>query len=345
MLIPIIIILFLFFYLIENIIKYHVKIDYFKNFSILGHLRSKKNNPPFPIDVVYTWKGEKFSNNIRDSYNNELKYSLRSVDLYAPWVNKIYILVDAPKKYPSWINKSNNKIVMVDTTETFPSSKYLPNSNSNAIETTITNIPNLSEHYIYFCDDIFIGRPCKYTEFFTNDGKALVDYNCILNNSVLKFKDINLLNIQFPPTVNKYYKHIPIPQIKSVIKDFNMIYSDYIEWIRSTKKRIGTGYNICKDNKLNSPCQQIHYPICKYMYLQNKAILINNDVENRKEFIMNNQLYNNGIESKLDILLKKKPLFFCINDDETDPIKRIRVKNDMLNFFMKYYPQKASFEI
>ena len=47
---------------------------------------------PFPIDVVYTWKGERVTDNIRDSYNNELQYSLRSIDLYAPWVNKIYIL-------------------------------------------------------------------------------------------------------------------------------------------------------------------------------------------------------------------------------------------------------------
>ena len=46
--------------------------------------------PPFPIDVVYTWKGEDKSNDIRLGYNHELKYSLRSVDLYAPWVNKIY---------------------------------------------------------------------------------------------------------------------------------------------------------------------------------------------------------------------------------------------------------------
>lgn len=335
MVIAIVIILFICFYLLNNILKSYNKINNFKNFD--------NNKTPFPIDVVYTWKGEKVSNNIRDSYNYELKYSLRSVDLFAPWVNKIYILVDAPKKYPSWINPLNNKIVMVDTTETFPSSKYLPNSNSNAIESTITNIPNLSEHYIYFCDDIFLGKPCKYTEFFTPDGKALVDYYCKINNSLLLDKNVNLLKINFPPTVNKYYKHIPIPQIKSVIKDFINTYPDYIEWIRSTKKRLGTGSDVCKKYKLHCPCQQIHYPICKYMYLKNKAILINNNVPNRMEFIMNNQLYN-GIETKLDKLLRIRPLFFCINDDEKDPIKRIRVRNDMLDFFNKYYPNKASFE-
>lgn len=334
MVILIVIILFTCFYLINNILKNYNKIDNFQNFD---------NNPPFPIDVVYTWKGEKISNNIRESYNYELKYSLRSIDLYVPWVNKIYILVDAPKKYPSWIKKSNSKIVMVDTTETFPSSKYLPNSNSNAIESTITNIPNLSEYYIYFCDDIFLGRPCKYTEFFTHDGKALIDYYSKNNKNILRNNNINLLKINFPPSVNKYYKHIPIPQIKSVIKDFINQYPDYIDWIRNIKNRLGTGYNICKKYNLYSPCQQIHYPICKYMYLKNKAILINNNVPNRVKFIGNNQIYN-GSETKLDKLLRVRPLFFCINDDETNPVKRIRVRNDMLNFFNKYYPNKASFE-
>lgn len=304
----------------------------------------KELSTPFPIDIVYTWKGEKITNNIRDSYNYELKYSLRSIDLYAPWVNKIYILVDAPKKYPSWIDSSNKKIVIVDTTETFQNLKYLPNSNSNAIETTIINIPNLSEHYIYLCDDIFLGREAKYTDFFTIDGKALVDYYCKINNSMLINDNINLLNIKLPPTVNKFYPHIPIPQLKSVVKDFYNEYYDYIEWIRNTKNRIGIGCNICSEYKLYCPCQQIHYPICKYMYLRNKAILIDN--RNRTIFIMNNSIYlNNSNKTVFDKIMYEKPLFFCINDDEKNPQKRIIVRNYMLNFFINYYPEKASFEL
>ena len=30
--------------------------------------------------------------------NNELQYSIRSVIKYAPWINKIYILMNPPKK-------------------------------------------------------------------------------------------------------------------------------------------------------------------------------------------------------------------------------------------------------
>ena len=47
--------------------------------------------PPFNIDVVYTWAGEQKSSDERLSYNNELKYSIRSVLKNAPWINRIFI--------------------------------------------------------------------------------------------------------------------------------------------------------------------------------------------------------------------------------------------------------------
>jgi len=297
--------------------------------------------PPFPIDVVYTWKGEEVTENIRTSYNHELKYSLRSIDLYAPWVNKIYILTDYPKKYPSWIKSDTSKIIMIDTTETFSNPIYLPNSNSNAIETTITNIKGLSEHYIYFCDDIFLGNKTKYTDFFTYDGKAVVDKYVMETTQILRDEKYNNFNIKYPPSNNRMYKHIPIPQIKSIVKEFNQEYSEYIHWIRMTKNRNRRGFDICKTNGLNTPCQQIHYPICKYMYAKNKAILTDNDDPEKAIFIGNS--YTNLIESLNNVIIVK-PLFFCINDSQRDINKREQARNIVLQFFTFYFTNKPSFE-
>ena len=297
---------------------------------------------PFPIDVVYTWKGERVTDNIRDSYNNELQYSLRSIDLYAPWVNKIYILTDYPVKYPSWINKNNNKIILIYTKDTFPSPDYLPNANSNAIESTIVNIKSLSEHYIYFCDDFFIGKKTRYTDFFTPDGKAIVDKITMESNELLKDKKYIMLNIIFPPSVCKMYKHIPLPQIKSCIIEFNKKYADYIHWIRMTKTRNRRGFDICEMSGLNSPCQQIHYPICKYMYLNDKAVFGDYEDKQKIIFVKSNK---NNLQELLDKIYKGRPLFFCINDDETDINKRKIVRQQVLNFFIAYFPNKASFEL
>lgn len=301
--------------------------------------RKRKNTTPFPIDVVYTWKGENKSNNVRHSYNNEIKYSLRSIEAYAPWVNKIYILMNT-KKQPSWI-KENDKVIIVGHTDTFPSSKYLPNINSNAIETTIANIHGLSEHYIYFNDDIFLGNNVKYTDFFTPDGKAIVcDYSKTTVDT-LKSPDNNKLNIDFPPNSDMIYKHIPIPQIKSLVIEFNKKYKDYIEWIRMTKKRKGVGFDVCESNELNTPCQQIHTPIVKFMTLKNKTKL--KDLS--KSSIT---MYTHTNDSELSKILRKiannKPKFYCINDTEENPAKRKLIIKKMMNFFNEMYPQKASFE-
>lgn len=317
---------------------------YLINFNI--KIRKEKfiirNN--FPIDIVYTWKGEDFSNNIRNSYNYELKYSLRSIDEHAPWVNKIYILTDYPKKFPSWIKEDNDKIIIVDIKETFGNDDFLPNTNSNAIETTIINIKGLSEHYIYFCDDIFLGRKTSRNDFFTNDGKALVDKNTEIDNFILINQDDNRLNIDFPLTVNNMYPHIPIPQIKSLVIEFYNLYPDFIDWIRKTKKRRSIGCNICRKYNLHCPCQQIHYPICKYMYHRDKAVLTNNTDIKKAMFFMNNKLYLSNGKCILDNIILIRPLFFCINDDERNSKKRIRVRKDMLDFFNKYYPKKPLFE-
>jgi hypothetical protein len=230
---------------------------------------------------------------------------------------------------------------MIDTTETFPHPSYLPNSNSNAIESTIPNINNLSEHYIYFCDDIFLGKKTKYTDFFTYDGKAIVDKYVLETSPILINEKNNINNIKYPPSTGRMYKHIPIPQIKSCVQEFYEEYSEYIHWVRMTKKRNNKGFDVCQSNGLNTPCQQIHYPICKYMYAQNKAITTDNDESKKCIFVKNK--YNNLIYA-LNRIIVIKPLFFCINDDQTDVSKRAEAINTVLQFFEVYFPNKPSFE-
>lgn len=297
------------------------------------------SKPPFPIDIVYTWKGENKSKNVRLSYNYELKYSLRSIFLNAPWVNKVFILMNK-KDTPSWI-KNNDKIVIIDHLDTFPSTEYLPNFNSNAIETTIANIEGLSEHYIYFNDDIFLGRKTKYTDFFTPSGKVLIDeYISKKTRNILKDENDNKLNIEFPPGYKEIHKHIPIPQIKSLVLEFNKKYEDYIHWIRMTKKRKNKGFDICEKNNLNAPCQQVHFQIYNYIYLNHKAVL----TSHKKKLVYVPNI-DPKFSKKLEKILSKKPLFFCINDVETDPKKREHIRETMLWFFNEYFPNKASFEI
>lgn len=153
-----------------------------------------KNKVDFPVDLVYTWvdgndpvwreKRNKYMperpttghvpNHINDARwreNNELMYSLRSVELYAPWINRIYIVTDG--QCPKWLDRNHPKIRIVDHSEILPVDA-LPVFSSHAIESCIYRIPGLSEHFIYGNDDTFFGSPTQPEDFFNADGTPIV---------------------------------------------------------------------------------------------------------------------------------------------------------------------------
>lgn len=144
----------------------------------------------FPIDLVYMWvDGNDPKWRERRSHymggaeacpvqqearwidNQELRYSLRSVEMYAPWINHIYIVTD--NQCPKWLNVANPKITIVDHREILPTDA-LPLFNSTAIETCLHRIPGLSEHFIFGNDDMIFSAPVSPDSFFKADGMPIV---------------------------------------------------------------------------------------------------------------------------------------------------------------------------
>ena len=135
-----------------------------------------------PIDVVYTWvdgsdpawlarkaaaQDEYFqrtgvlhalaANDSRFASRDELRYSLRSLDMYADWVRHVYLVTD--NQVPAWLDTSNPRLTVVTPRELFGDRGRLPTFNSHAIESQLHRIDGLSEHYLYLNDDVFFGRP------------------------------------------------------------------------------------------------------------------------------------------------------------------------------------------
>lgn len=106
--------------------------------------------------------------------HDELKFSLRSVELYMPWINHIFIVTNG--QIPQWLDTNNPKISIVTHKEIMPADA-LPTFNSNAIEACIPNIPNLSEHFLYANDDMFISGSVEEDFFFASDGRPYVFLN------------------------------------------------------------------------------------------------------------------------------------------------------------------------
>ncbi|MFE2284076.1 stealth conserved region 3 domain-containing protein [Streptomyces sp. NPDC059443] len=147
----------------------------------------------FPVDVVYTWvddtdlawrerrdtakrdagiatDGGADSGDVRFRNRDELRYSLRSLAMYAPWVRNIYLVTD--DQTPDWLDTTQPGIKVVSHREIFTDPSWLPTFNSHAIESQLHRIEGLSEHFLYFNDDVFLGAPVSPTAFFDSNGTA-----------------------------------------------------------------------------------------------------------------------------------------------------------------------------
>ncbi|MFW4406572.1 stealth family protein [Lactiplantibacillus paraplantarum] len=148
-------------------------------------------NVGFPIDFVVTWvdgndamwrqKKAKYEIGENESRKNDeiatnryrefglFKYWFRSIQKNAPWVRKIYIVTD--NQTPEFLDLNNPKVEIVDHKDII-NQKYLPTFDSNTIDWNLFKIDGLSEHFVYFNDDMFINKPVVPEDFFSSEGKA-----------------------------------------------------------------------------------------------------------------------------------------------------------------------------
>ncbi len=99
-----------------------------------------------------------------------LKYWFRSVERFAPWVNRIFFVTCGQK--PDWLDESNPRLRLVDHKDYIPS-EYLPTFQSNTIELNLHRIADLSERFVLFNDDTFLLRPAE-PEFFFKKGLPVI---------------------------------------------------------------------------------------------------------------------------------------------------------------------------
>ncbi|OJU49322.1 MAG: hypothetical protein BGN96_11025 [Bacteroidales bacterium 45-6] len=135
---------------------------------------------PDEIDIVLPWvdgndpvwrlrfdcfsdleKGDK--RNIRFRDWGLLQYWFRGVEKFAPWIRKIHFITSG--ELPEWINLESPKLNWVKHEDYIPQ-EFLPTFSSNVIEIFMHRIKDLSEHFIYFNDDVFLTAPTKPADYF-----------------------------------------------------------------------------------------------------------------------------------------------------------------------------------
>lgn len=128
------------------------------------------------------WEG-RFSDQISSAedangifrFNSEeemLRYWFRSVEAFAPWVNRIHFITCGQK--PVWLKENHPQLNLVNHQDFIPS-KYLPTFNSITIEMNLHRIQDLSERFVYFNDDMFLLRPVESSFFFKDSWPVLIN--------------------------------------------------------------------------------------------------------------------------------------------------------------------------
>ena len=134
--------------------------------------------------------------------NGFLKYWFRGVEAFAPWVNHVFFITC--DQHPKWLNTKHPKLICINHKDYIPDI-FLPTFNANTIEMNLHRIHGLSEHFVYFNDDMFLVKPIS-EDFFFREGKPVLDTKIIYppsdsihNFERLLFNDFKLVNSTFNP--------------------------------------------------------------------------------------------------------------------------------------------------
>ncbi|WP_046729123.1 stealth family protein [Streptomyces humi] len=212
----------------------------------------------YPIDIVYTWVDdsdpawraskaaarqwadgstplhEQADNDARYTSRDELRYSLRSIHQFVPWVRNIFLVTAG--QVPAWLDTEYPGLRVVDHREIFSDPRALPTFNSHAIESQLHHIPDLAEHFLYLNDDVFFGRPVRPEQFFHPNGltkffmsKALIPSGQIspddLPVNAAGKNSRGLIAQQFGTVISQKMKHTPHALRRSVLTEIEQVYA------------------------------------------------------------------------------------------------------------------------
>ncbi len=285
-----------------------------------------------------------------------LKYWFRGVEKFAPWVRYVYFVTDDQK--PVWLNTEHPKLRWVKHTDFIPE-EYLPTFSCQAIEWNLHRIPDISEQFVFFNDDVFLIDETKPEDFFV-DGKPC---------------DLPCLGPLYP---NGFFAHILFNNIELLNRHFSLkksIRENPAKWVRCQPvsgllKLLIYGRRDLIPNSV-SPHIQLSYLKKTYEELWEKEYKIihktccsklrtkevvtsycvrdwqifSGNFHPRKPIGKNFHTATMAYDHKaIEYLRGQKGKTICLNDTE-DEQDFVQHKKLIIDAFEKLLPEKSSFEL
>lgn len=187
----------------------------------------------------------KTTNSGRYSSHDELRFLLRSLYYYAPYVRTIHLVTDSQK--PAWLDIDDPRINLVDHRDIIDA-KYLPTFNSDAIESCLWKIPGLSERFLYFNDDILLTSLTSESTFYTPYGHPRFDASprrlpdipsewAEAYTMSAHLRTAEALAKRGYPRPSQKFKHIPFAGRRSILMEIEDEFADELHQTRSSPIR------------------------------------------------------------------------------------------------------------
>lgn len=318
-----------------------------------------------PIDAVYTWVDgsdptfqkqlERYSvltsvrghsrGTARFHDNGELRFSLRSLELFAPWIRNVHLVTNG--QVPSWIERSHPRLSLTRHEDLFPDRSVLPVFNSWAIEWQLSRIPGLSRRFLYFNDDCFLGRPVAPADFMTPrggyrifvEGFHIPPREAAGNDTdrALAFT-ADLINARFGScSPRKKIAHTPRLLDQEIIKDLHHLWPEEIR--RTAGQRFRAPESVALETLyayylLECPEQAGHH----------RQVVVSGTPRYYTFAMLGSPLWRAW--KRLLGIVYRRPKFFCLNDDthNASGAARILIRMGARAALQRLYPRPSPFE-
>ncbi len=323
--------------------------------TLEGMFAPQAKDVEFDIDLVFSWVdgaaiewqrararrmkayvvGEGDDSHARFRQLDELKYALRSVYLFAPWVRNIYIVTDSPR--PEWLAE-HPRVAIVRSEQFFADPSVLPTHNSQAVESQLHNIPGLSEHFLYSNDDMFFGRavlpdmffsPGGVTKFIEATTRIGMGSSNLGRSGFENAARVNrgLIQQRFGRTITRHLEHTPTPLRKSVMRELEAEFPD--DFRRTAASAFRSATDISVTNSL------YHY----YAWVTGRAVVQTDAAVRYVDTTL-----RSGLAEMTTLLKRRNVDMFCLNDGSFPELTAEERAAAVRSFLDAYYPIPAPWE-
>ena len=314
--------------------------------TLAGMFDTLASDVTFDIDMVFSWVdgtssefqrlraermstyvvGEGDDSEARFRQIDELKYALRSVRLYAPWVRRIFIVTDSPR--PTWLAE-HPLVTIVRSEEFFADPSVLPTHNSHAVESQLHKIEGLSEHFLYSNDDMFFspGGVTRFIEATTRIGLGGPEVGRSGFENAARVNR-ELLRQRFGRVTTRHLEHAATPLRRSVMEALEREFPE--DFARTAASAFRSATDISVTNSL------YHY----YALMTGRAVV----QEAAKVTYIETTLAT--APAAMQALLKRRNVdFFCLNDGSAPEIS-VELRTKVVSEFLEsYFPIAAEWEV